>query len=211
MNLTKKITLALGLLAAAGASFAQTAANTATTGLLGQRYGEVSFGVQDIKHLSTNVYSLGAAVNAPVVPAVLDVGAAYDYSWIRGGGVRGHSNTFGGYATAYTALAGVKPFLSGAVGWQWSSARGFGDDDQGLWALAAGVEIPAGPVTLTPRISYADDFESSVNSSQEWTYAVEANYWVNTSTAVFGSVGYTDVLRSSLESWNYRVGLRVKF
>ena len=208
MKLTQKITLALGLLAA-GTSFAQTTASNAA-GLLGQRYAEVNFGVQDIKHFSQNGYSLGAAVNTRVIANTLDVGASYDYSWI-GGSLRGHANTIGGYATAYAPLSGVKPFVGAGVGWQWSSNRFVGSDDQGLWALTAGVEIPVGAVTLTPRIAYADDFEISRDSSQQWTYSVEANYWLNAKTAVYGSVGRSDVRQSSFDSWNYQVGLRFKF
>lgn len=207
MKLTKKMILTAGLFAA-GVSFAQTSTNSG--GLLGQRYAELGFGVQDIKHISPKGYSLSASANTPVVANQLDAGASYDYSWI-GGAFRGHANTIGGYATAYKALAGVKPFVSAALGYQWTNVRFVGSDDQALWGLAAGVEIPAGLVTITPRIAYADDFESSRNSSQALTYSVEASHWYNAKTAVFAGVGYTDNHRSSIDSWNYSVGVRVKF
>jgi hypothetical protein len=209
MKLTQKITLALGLLAA-GTSMAQTASGS-STGLLGQRYVELGLGKQNISHVSPNLYSVGGGVNLPLVPAMIDAGASYDYSWIHGARLSGHASTFGGYATWYTALSGVKPFVSAGLGWEWSTTRGFGSDNQGLWGLAAGVEVPVGALTLTPRISYGDDFEGSRNSSQQWTYAAEANYWINGQTGVFGSIGFTDVRASSLESWNYRAGVRVKF
>jgi hypothetical protein len=209
MKLTQKITLALGLLAAS-TGIAQTATASGSTGLLGQRYAEVNFSLQDLKHVSNNSYSLGASANIPLVPSSIDVGASYDYSWI-GGAFRGHANTLGAYATAYVPLQGVKPFVGAGAGWQWSSNRFVGSDDQGLWGLTAGVEIPVGVITLTPRINYADDLEGSRNSSQEWTYAVEANYWINPKTAIFGSISKTDVSHSSVDSWNYGVGLRVRF
>lgn len=208
MNLTQKITLTLGLLAA-GASYAQSNAPV-STGLLGQQYTELSFGVNDIKHVSENGYSLSAGANTPVIPGKLDAGASYSYSWVRGD-FRGHANTIGGYATAYVPLNGVKPFVGAGVGWQWTSARYVGSNDQGLWGATAGVEIPAGPVTITPRIVYADDFEGSADSGQEWTYQVEANYWFNQTTAVFGSIGKTDVHHSRFDSWNYQIGLRGRF
>lgn len=208
MNLTKNITIAAALLVA-GASYAQTATSS-SNGLLGQRYTEFNFGVQDLRHVSNSAYSLGAGVNAPITPGALDVGALYNYNWI-GGSFKGHANTLATYATAYTPLNGVKPFFTGAFGWQWTSTRFVGRDDQGIWALATGVEIPAGAVTITPRITYADDFEKSINSSQEWTYAVEANYWVNAKTGVYASIGKTDVRRSPVDSWNYEIGLRMKF
>jgi hypothetical protein len=208
MNLTKKMTLALGLLAA-GVSYAQTTTDRAGNGLLGHRYTELSVGLQDITHLSDHGYSVGAGANDPLIPGVLDAGASYSYSWIRGA-FRGHANTIGAHSTAYTVLNGVKPFAGAALGYQWNSF-GPGVDDQALWGLTTGVEIPAGVVTLTPRISYADDFEGSRASSQAWTFQVETNYWYSATSAVFGSIGKTDVRRSAFDSWNYEVGLRARF
>jgi len=209
MKLTTKTILALGILAG-GVSFAQTPADARLgNGLLGERYSEFNFGVQDIKHVSNHGYDVGASANNPLLAGVLDAGASYSYSWIRGA-FNGHANTIGAYATAYTALQGVKPFVSSALGYQWVSSR-FGSDEQTLWGLSTGVEIPAGVATITPRISYADDFEGSRASSQQWTFAVEANYWFNKRSSVFGSIGKSDILHSSLSSWNYEIGLRSRF
>lgn len=212
MKLNQKITLALGLLAA-GAGYAQTNATTTSTtggGLLGQRYTELSFGVDNVKHLSTDGYSVGASANNPIVPGQIDAGAGYSYSWI-GGALKGHANTIGTYVTAYAPLSGVKPFVSAALGYQWTSLKFGLGDDQAIWGGAIGVEIPAGVVTLTPRLSYADDFEGSRRSSQAWTASVEANYWFSKTSAVFGSIGHTDARRSPVDSWNYEVGLRARF
>lgn len=208
MNLTKKTILALGLLAVAGASYAQTAATTSQVpvGLLGQSYSEAHFGVSDIKHYSKNQYGLGVAANVPVAPNV-DLSAGYDYGWVKGAG---HFNGVTGGATAYTTFNGVKPFVGAAVGYQWTSYAG-GKDDQGLWGLAAGVEIPVSVVTITPRIVYSDDFHGSSRSSQQTSYEVEGNYWVTKTAAVFASVGYSDVRKSSNDSWDYTVGARFKF
>lgn len=211
MKLTKNITLALGLVAA-GVSYAQTPADLNTNyGLLGHRYTEFNLGLQDVKHSQDHGYSVGALANNPLIPGVLDAGASYSYSWIRGP-FKGHANTIGAYTTAYAPFKGVKPFAGAGLGYQWSSFAFGANDDYGLWGLTAGVEIPAGEgVTITPRINYADDFESSRNSSQVWTYQVEANYWFNAKSAVFGSIGKSDVQRSSLDSWNYEIGLRARF
>lgn len=210
MNLTKNITITLALLAAS-VSHAQTtpADRSGTGGLLGHRYTEFNVGLQDIKHSPDHGYSVGASANNPIIPGVLDAGASYSYSWIRGA-FRGHSNTVGGYAIAYAPLNGVKPFAGAGLGYQWNSF-GFGVDDQALWGMTAGVEIPAGAVTLTPRVNYSDDFEGSRNSNQAWTFQVEANYWYNATHAVFGSIGKSDVRRSAFDSWNYEVGLRARF
>jgi hypothetical protein len=209
MNLTKNIIAAASLLAA-GLSYAQTPPGATGLGLLGHRYTELSVGLQDIRHLSDHGYSVGASANNPLIPGVLDAGASYSYSWIRGP-FKGHANTVGGYATAYTVLNGVKPFAGAGLGYQWTSF-GFGaSDDDAVWGLTAGVEIPAGAITITPRIVYADDFKSSRTSTQAWTFQAEANYWFNATSAVFGSVGKTDVRGTSLDSWNYELGLRARF
>lgn len=212
MNLTKKMILALGLLAA-GVSYGQTQADGRFgQGLLGQRYTELNVGLQDIKHSADHAYSVGAEANNPVIPGVLDAGASYSYSWIRGGSFKGHANTIGAYATAYAPMNGVKPFAGAALGYQWTSVRFAGSDEQALWGLTTGVEIPAGErITVTPRLSYADDFEGSPRSSQAWTLAVEANYWFNKTSAVYGSIGRSDVRRNPFDSWNYEVGLRARF
>jgi hypothetical protein len=211
MNLTKNITLALGLLAA-GVSQAQTPADGRFgEGLLGHRYTELNFGLENLEHVSDHGYSVGAAANNPLIPGVLDAGASYSYSWIRGP-FKGHANTIGSYATAYTPFRGVKPFAGVGLGYQWTSFSAGSGDDHGLWGLTTGVEIPAARgLTITPRINYADDFEGSRNSVEVWTYQVEANYWVNEKSAVFGSFGKSDVRHSSIDSWNFEFGLRARF
>jgi hypothetical protein len=215
MNITKKITLALGLIAAASSGIAQSSTAgmsepSRSTGLLGQRYTELAFGLQDVRHVTDHGYSVGAGANDPVIPGVLDAGASYSYSWFRGAG-RGHANTIGAYATAYLPLRGLKPFVGTGLGYQWISARSIGNAQQALWGLTAGVEIPAGRFTFTPRISYADDFEGTHKSRQDLTVQVEANYWYSNTSAVFGSIGRSDVRRSSFDAYNYQVGLRARF
>lgn len=212
MKLTKKITFALGLLAT-GVSYAQSSAPTTTStghGLLGHRYTELVFGVDDVKHISTHGYSVGASANNPIVPGKVDAGAGYTYSWI-GGALKGHANTLTTYATAYAPLSGVKPFASAALGYQWTSLKFGQGDEQAIWGAAIGVEIPAGIVTLTPRLTYQDDFEGTPRSSQAWTASVEANYWFNQNSAVFGSIGHSDVRRSPVDAWSYQIGLRARF
>jgi hypothetical protein len=115
------------------------------------------------------------------------------------------------YANSYTLLGSVKPFFGAGVGYQWTNFRFGGSDSQGVWGLSAGVEIPAGALTITPRIVYADDFEDSFNSTQEWTYEAEVNYWFAPTKSVFATLGFTDVKSSPVEAWSYDVGFRFKF
>jgi hypothetical protein len=213
---TKNLALALGLLTTAIASHAQSSAMPSTApmspplGLLGTQYTEFNLGAQDIRHISTDGYGLGIAANTAVIPGKVDAGALYRYNWI-GGSFRGHANTVGAYATAYAPMQGVKPFVGAGLGYQWTSVRFGGSDDQALWNATAGVEIPAGPVTLTPRVNYDDDFQGTGKSGQAWTYSLEANYWLDSKCAVFASVGYSEVRHSKFDTWNYVVGLRSRF
>lgn len=210
MKLNQQITLTLGLLAAGTVGYGQNTTSPAPAGVIGQQYTEVSFGLQDVKGVSAYGQTLTAGATTPYLPGQLDTGGSYSYSWI-GGANNGHAHTLSGYARAYTALRGMKPFIDANLGWQWSKTRFAGSERRGLWGSAIGVEIPAGTVVVTPRISYADDFESSKKSEQGWTYQVEANHWFSPRTAVFGSIGYTNLNHSSQASWNYLIGLRGRF
>ena len=210
MNLTKKITHALGVVAATAVSYAQQPAATSTTpvGVLGQQYTEVGFGAQDIKHLSPNLYSFDFSGNAPVTSNI-DVSGGYSYGWIRGN-VGAHSNTLSTSATYHVSYEGVKPFATAALGYEWVHHFGVRHSD-GIWGAAVGVEIPVGEFSLTPSVAYADDFSSRRRSSQAVISNVEANHWFSATTAGFAGIGYTDTQRSGVDSWNYSVGVRVKF
>jgi len=210
MNLTRKILLALGLAAAAGASFAQTSASITPAGVLGQQYSELSFGLSDIRHISPNLYSTTLTGNLPIAKFA-DASASYTYDWIKGAALKGHANTLATGARLFTALAGVKPFVGLGLGWQWSSLPGT-RDNYAVWNASVGTEIGAGEnFAVTPRIVYHDDMQRGSRSSQDWTYEVEGNYRLSGATALFASVGFTDERHSSLDSWNYRAGVRMKF
>jgi hypothetical protein len=104
----------------------------------------------------------------------------------------------------------VKPFLSTALGYQWTSTRSAATSRRS-GASPPAWKFPPAPSRITPRISYADDFENTRNSSQAWTVQTEVNYWVEPDDGVFGSIGHSDVRRSPIDSWNYQFGLRARF
>lgn len=211
MNLIKKTTLALGLLAAASTSFSQTATASSGNGVLGQNYAEFNYALSDIDSTSDYGHAGGVSLNLPVIAGLLDVGGGYSYSWMRGN-LKNHANTFTGYATGYVPVEGAKPFVTAGLGYSWVSLPlGAGDHDA-FWSLAAGVEIPVGAFTVTPRITYSDDFSGRIgNSNDSWTYEVEGNYWFSPKTAAFGSVAKVDAHRNPIDVWTYKVGLRFKF
>lgn len=208
MNLTKNTLLALVALTATTAGFAQTASTeTVPTGVLGQSYSEARFGMSDIKSYSKNQYGLGLAGNMPVT-SFLDVGAGYDYGWIRG---EGHFNLASANVVAYTTVGGVKPFVGALVGYEWVSYAG-GKENMAVWGAAAGVEFSlGGGLSLTPRAVFSSDFRSSNRSSQSSAYELEANYWVSKTAAVFASVGSSEVNGSDDRSTDFTVGARFKF
>ncbi len=212
MNVSKNISLALAALAVVSTSFAQTApAATASTGLLGQRYAEASFGLADAHGSSDNTYGLGLGVNLPVSPNV-DLGFNYGYSWLNSGGLKLRDHALNATATGYTNYAGVKPFVGVGLGYQWAEAK-FGpfktSDDAATWGLGLGFEVAAGEITLTPSISYVDGFKSRDGGA--FNYGIAASTWITKTLGGFADVSFSDVEGRGGQSWNYTVGVRVRF
>jgi hypothetical protein len=244
MNLTKKIILTLAVLAIAGADHAQQTdttnqsaiipppannsqpASTSTAGgILGKRYVDANFSLQDIRHVSKNAYDLGVGANIPVSPGI-DLGAAYDHSWLQGTSTtpRVHSDVIQGTVTLFpparTFDSDVKPFVAGGIGYQWDNAKFSGtphsftfgsSDDYAIWGLAVGLEIPVDALSITPVVSYSDDFRSSHQSVQAFNYGAEANYWITNQVGVYAAATYQDVRHSSFDSWIYTTGVRFQF
>lgn len=206
MNLTKKITLALGLLAA-GTSFAQ---EKSSNGLLGQRFAEFNFSFIEIDNVSTLSYEPGLRVNLPLIANSVDVGATYDYAQLRGP-ISGHANSLSTYAVGYVALDGVKPFVAAALAHTWSSLPFGLSDNSYSWSIIGGFEVPVGPVTLTPTIGYSDDFDNGFGEGDVWTYRVEGNYWMTPKAAIFAGIAKVDTHRDATNIWTYDVGLRFRF
>lgn len=209
MKTITRFTLCLFLLIAAGR--AETSADErAPNGVLGQNYGEISFGLQDIQHLQPNFYDVTVAGNAALLPH-LELGGAFGAGWI-GGNVDGNATLVAGNATTYTSWRGVKPFLSTALGYQWFHVPG-ANNDKWLWGASTGVEIPVieRVLSLTPRVAYSDDFRNTQRSAQRWTFETEGNAWLTRNLALFASVGYSNEIRNRFDSWNWRLGFRSRF
>jgi hypothetical protein len=145
----------------------------------------------------------------------------------------------GANLTAYTNYQGVKPFAEVAVGYSWAKDKlSFGGtpvsddrDDTGLWGLGVGVEIPLGAVTVTPRITYQDDFEGGApgitNPAASGTgstvaisrggrggafgYSTEAHMWFTRAVGGFAEVTYSDPTGGGTQSWTYALGARLRF
>lgn len=210
MNLIRKSTVALAALVAAGAIHAQSETVAKPIGSLGVRYVDISLGLEDYRGLSDNAYDASVAVNLPVLSS-LDVGFSYGHVWLNSTADL-DGDVLAASATYFTKIDTVKPFFSLALGYQWQRASGFGvtvKDDSGLWGAAIGFEVPVQAVTLTPRIAYVDGFDSDVG--HEVSYGVEASCWLTAKVAGFVDVSYSDPQGSGGESWNYSLGVRLKF
>jgi hypothetical protein len=215
MNITTKLTLMLATAAAACVVHADVpAASDSSAGTLGQRYGEVSFTDQDINHISNDAYDLGLGVNYPVVEH-LDLGANYTYGWLDNKSTDINSNIVQANATAYLTYAGVKPFASLGLGYEWdktSSHSHANHTGYTIWNAAVGVEIPVKPaVAITPFIAYQDDFRDKTTSAQAFDYGAEINYWFYKDWSAFADVAYQNVQHSKFDSWDWTIGLRQKF
>ena len=212
MNLTKKISLVLAAVAAAATSYAQTTpAATASTGLLGQRYADVSFGVLDPHGTSDCGFGTGLGVNLPIATN-LDASFNYGYSRLNNGGLKLRDHSVNAALIGYSTYGSVKPFFGLGLGYEWSKAK-FGafttKDDSATWALGAGVEVPAGQFTLTPSVSYVDGFEN--NTTGAYTYGLEASTWLSQKVAGYVDVSYVDVVGRGGQSWVYTIGARLRF
>lgn len=209
MNLIKKSILVLAALAAVSSIHAQTGAATKPTGSLGLRYAEASFGTQEFSNVGDNAYAAGLAVNLPV-RASLDVTFSYSHSWLNSS-FDLDSDALSASATYFTTIGRAKPFFALGLGYEWDRFAGAGiayRDSYGIWGGAIGVEVPVAFVTLTPRISYVDDFESGADYSV--SYGIEASHWFTPKLAGYAGFAYNDP-KGGGDSWNYTLGVRLKF
>lgn len=227
--------LSVGALAASSVLFSNIAcAQTAATkdpsqGSLGKRYAFVDFATGKPKGATDNIYGSGIGVNMPLTE-FLDISGGYGYSRQKTrysmayGTFTSSSHVLGADFVAYKkAAGGLKPFVAASLGYSWVRAEAdfnipnFGSwhsearNDFATWGVSTGVEIPFRWVALTPVISYADDFEKSNNSTQTWSYGLEASSWITPRVGVYADVAYTEPKHYDGHMWSYGAGLRIKF
>ena len=232
MNTMHKLALGFAALLWVGTSFGQTTPTTtgASTmspsfrdnpGVLGHTYADFNYSWVDFSEtgIDANGYIAGVGGNAPIARGI-DLGAGYNYYRENN-----HRNPFTNTpfdaryhqlatnATFYTQLAGMRPFLSGAIGYQWSrgdiqSLRTY--DDQWIWGASGGAEIPLGLVSLTPRISYSDTMRN--NSIGSWHYGAEVHHWFNEKLGGYLDATFHDPRQGvNPEAWTYTAGVRMRF
>jgi hypothetical protein len=229
MKTMNKLALGLTALFIAGMAHAQTTPFLSGSdmsvrdnpGILGHTYLDVNYNWVDFTEDQVDADAYIAAIrgNAPVAPG-LDAGFGYAYYRENGNGnifnnspfdVRAHQ--LAADATFYGQGSGIKPFLSGAIGYQWSRGDIQNlsiDDGDWLWGASAGAEIPFGTFAVTPRISYSDTIGGS--DEGQWSYGGELHHWFSEGIGGYLDATFHDPRHSlSAEYWTYTAGVRFRF
>jgi|GEM_PF-2061573 len=217
-------------LAAVSTCFAQTSNSCSWfptgedgPGVIGKRYADVGFGVQDNSHDSKNTYGVGIGANIPLIKG-LDFDAGYSYDSYRHSPVKEHWNDISTGIKLYNTVEnGVKPFISAGLGYSWlnekldddwyfiSTGKNSRSQGKATWGASVGAEFPFQWISVTPTISYHDDFERTANSDQAWAYGVHANSWITRKVGVSLGVSYVAWQHSSNQAWDYSTGVCVRF
>ena len=197
-------------LAVSGAIHAQTAGANSAAGRLGQRYIGTSYGVADLNDIREEFHDFSFGVNLPV-SKFADFDAGYGYQWLNNNPVDIDAHEIDAGITLYSNKHTPKPFVSATVGYSWQKASYAGvtaRDDEAFYGLSVGIEAPVGPVVLTPSIGLSDSLENGGDPA--FGYGVDVHRWITSKLGLRAAISYVDH-GDDLESWNYRLGLRVRF
>lgn len=189
-------------------------------GTLGQKYAAFNYTWQDVRGRG-DAYDLGLAANVPLSPG-LDMNIGYDYAWandnhnpftLQNYDVRYHTLSTGGTFYSPMTTRGPRPFLGGAVGYQWSrgdfsTLRTY--DHTWVWGVVGGVEIPFGTLAITPHIAFVDTMER--NSIGAWQMGGEVHTWFTETLGGFADATFhSPRTGGGRDSWGYTAGLRFRF
>lgn len=178
---------------------------------LGQRYVGADVGVADVEFFSETGYTVGAALNVPVLPN-LDLGLHTGHGWIDDAGVGLKDTTVSATAVVHRTAEGPKPFVGVLLGHQ-KLQMDFGrlgfTENSTLWGAAAGIEVPLGNGSLTPSVGYTDSFDGNTDRTLHCT--LHGNYWFTARLGGYASITYADLEGDGGHAWVGRVGLRVRF
>jgi hypothetical protein len=192
-------------------------------GVIGKRYAEAGVELQDLNHDSKNAYATNIGANVPIIKG-LDLSGGYAYGWYDHSPMHQTDHAIGSSIKLYNEIEkGIKPFIAAGLGYSWldekldsgwyffGSGKNKYSQDKATWDASVGAEFSFKWLSVTPRISYNDDFERSLKSEETWQYGVEANAWITRRIGIYAQVAYVDWQHTTFHSWKYGTGIRVRF
>jgi hypothetical protein len=204
--------VSLGALATASAQSANVAvpnpAETASTGLLGSRYTDVTYNYLHNESSAGPDHADGFAVgyNQPINPA-FDLKLNYDWARANFASYRFKVQDLDIGTAAYANLSWGKPFVLAAVGWQWQSGGGYSDNSF-RYQVGVGTEFQVAPAfVVTPFVTFvrATGFNDS-----EVDFGVKAAYRVAGNWDIIARVQY-DAVRHGGDTAEYAIGAAYHF
>lgn len=191
-------------------------------GVIGKRYAEVGFRLQDYQQYSDNSTAFGTAANVPLTKNI-DVGMSYSYSTLDYSpkgyspdvAIDSKSHNIGASALLYTTIEkNIKPFIALDLGTSFNKTSFLNtnhDSNSQWWAVSAGAEFPFKWASAITGLSYNDDFKRSGFSGQSWTIKTEINTWITPKVGGYVSLAFVRPMHNYVSSWVWGVGARIRF
>lgn len=179
-------------------------------GTIGRRYAEGFLSFQDVKGTSKNVFGGGVGGNLPVCTG-LDFLGSVSHTSFKANDLSTTLTNFDGVVRAYGKVEDdVTPFIQAGLGMTFGDVLDHSTNWIN-WNVGVGADFSYKWASVTPTISYSDDFRHTGASSQALTYAVEVNSWATPQIGVFAKVSYVDVRHDGANGTGLTAGLRVRF
>ena len=207
MLLASALALALGVAARAddGPSADKLMPVSGSQGLLGQKYGTLTYDYVNLDGASTHADSYTLSSNQPLAFG-LDGVLGYNFTqWGTGGGARVNQNTLNGALRAFsTSYNWGKPYVEAGAGYTWVRASG-AKDNSFVWEAAAGVEFQVAPrATVTPFVQYTD--APDLAGGSKTNFGAKANYWIDSQWSVTAGLA-----RDNHQNTAFTVGTNFRF
>jgi hypothetical protein len=237
---TIKTFICTAALCVASAAFAQSS-NTCSwfpkgdedgQGTIGKRYVDAGLSAESLRHTAHNIGGANLGVNLPLT-SLIDISGGYDYNWenipvynwwynnnegysVEKSNIHLHNHRASSNITFYNVIEnGIRPFVSVGLERNWTDSSGaFGNyaaETRNGWNVSAGAEFPYKWISVTPRVSYQDDFKTSSRSFQAWGVGAEVSAWITHKIGAYVNVTFYDTLHTADDNWVIGAGVRFRF
>jgi hypothetical protein len=174
-------------------------------GLLGQKYGNLSYSYINLDATSVHADNYSISANHPLAFG-LDGMVGYDFTHagdIAGFPMRQH--VLGGALRAFSSAHNWgKPYVEAGAGFTTVRYASAGEDSYFLEA-AAGVEFQVAPATtVTPFVQYLD--APDLPGAGQWKFGVKANHWLTSQAAIAGGI-----MRDDDQNTTFTIGTNFRF